>query len=745
MSKSVGNPYPGSRAFQQADHGRFCGREAEAAAIVGLWTTQPLTIVTGPVASGKTSLLQAGVYPLMSDKRPEPLPVGRISGGMTFPFAALPDYNPYTLALLRSWAPDETPSRLAGLTVSDFVRGFASHRGRHVFAAIDQVDDLAVDPPSGSRRVWWRQFLGELAQAYADHPHLHLLLCARSEASGIISTLIGLISTLIDADVQHERHELRPLTIQDACEAVARPAESAKRKFADGAAQKVVDELRHSRIPAAGGERYVTADHVEPALLQAVCTQLWRDLPLGVEVITEWEVREFSDVDSTLATYCATVIMQVAAEHDLSSSRLHSWMLDTFVTGLGTLDAVPEGALTTAQMTNAVVRSLVDRHLLSSEMESTTRSYRLLAERLIEPLRHAKVGRPAAPTAAGYLRAAERELSLGDVDLAQRHAMLALGAKPDLRAQADAESLLGNVAHEQGKPSDALPHYREAASFLAAAGDTKAAASELAAVGQTLLTLGHVHEAVAELQAAVARAPSNLVLQTQLALALWQLGKSRPAVAILNGVLGIDGGNPEALQARGEILADLGDAGKALLDLKRPSMQERPSTRAARGLALAELGDYSAASKVIRDALEAAPRNGRVLLYAARASAAIGDSVHSGELARDALDATDPPLSEPHRQLAKKLAGYALGLSDLSGRLRCMPVCGDKLGQVRARNTIGDARCGSGRRAEGRMGYSPEVSEAAIECLEVWRQERCPASPVPVLRHSGDEPARLGR
>jgi tetratricopeptide (TPR) repeat protein len=263
------------------------------------------------------------------------------------------------------------------------------------------------------------------------------------------------------------------------------------------------------------------------------------------------------------------------------------------------------------------------------------------------------------PAAADYMRAAERDLSLGDVDLAERHAVRVLGAGPGLRTRADAESLLGNVAHERGKPSDALPHYREAASLLEAAGDISAAARELAAVGQTLLTLGHSHEAVAELQAAVERVPNDLVLQTQLALALWQLGESRAAVAILNDVLGIDGGNPEALRARGEILADLGDARSAIRDLKRPSIRERPSTRAARGLALAELGDYSEATKVIGDAVEAAPRNGRVLLYAARASAVTGDTAHSGELARNALDATDPPLSPPQRKQAMKLAEHA--------------------------------------------------------------------------------------
>lgn len=655
MSKSADNPYPGSRAFQQADHDHFHGRGADAATVIDLWTTRRLTILTGPVASGKTSLLHAGVYPLMPGKRSELLLADSLSGGMTFPFAALPEHNPYTLALLRSWAPDDVPTRLAGLTVSDFLCQRASRDDYPVFAAIDRMDDLEVDPPSGSRRVWRRQFLAELAQACADHPRLHLLLCARSEAFDTISTTVG----------AGTRYELPPLTLHGVVEAITKPAESVKHPFSDGAVERLVFDLRHSHITTAYGERYLSADTVEPSLLQAACTQLWRALPPDAGEISEWTVRAFSDVDTALATHCATMIMQVAAEHDLSPNRLRSWMLDIFVTDEGAPRSVPEGVLATAQMPNAVVRGLVDRHLLSSEATPPARRYQLLAERLIEPLRHATFSRPAVPTTADYIRAAELSLSLGDVDLARRHAMRALGTKPGWRAQADAESLLGNVAHEQGKPPDALPHYQKAASLLEAAGDTSAASRALAAVGQTFLTLGDTYEAVTEFRTAVERVPSDLVLQTQLALALWQQGNNRTAVAILDDVLRIDGGDPEALRARGEILADLGDARSAMRDLMHPSLGERPSTQAARGLVLAELGDFSEATKVITGAVEAARRDGRVLLYAARAFAKAGDTESSGELARDALDATDPPLSPTHRRLAQELAGHVL--DDLPG------------------------------------------------------------------------------
>ena len=93
---------------------------------------------------------------------------------------------------------------------------------------------------------------------------------------------------------------------------------------------------------------------------------------------------------------------------------------------------------------------------------------------------------------------------------------------------------------------------------------------------------GELNDALTELRAAVERAPNDLGLQTQLALALWQHGDARGAVAILNWVLSIDGGHSAARRARGEILADLGEARNAMHDLDRMA-SGRPFTRAGQG------------------------------------------------------------------------------------------------------------------------------------------------------------------
>lgn len=652
MTKTVDRPYPGTRPFQWTDRDRFFGRAAEAATLADQWQTNHLTIAVGPAASGKTSLLYAGALPLVTGTRLNVLPPGRISYGSTFPFAALPEHNSYTLALLRSWSPGETATRLVGLTVRDFVRRRAERCEGVILAAIDQVEELLADP--GPRWALRRRFLGELAEALREEPRLHVLLLVREEAIDLISETLG----------SGARCSVTALTRQGAIEAVTGPVAGTGRSFADGAAEKLVGDLLTSRIAGVNGaERYVTADHVQPSLLQVVCASLWDSLPSNVDLITARDVRRYGDADAALASYCGQAIAAVADDHDLPAAKLRTWLHNTFITDLGTRDIAYEGPTATEGMPNAVVRALEDRHLLHAELRSSARWYELLSDRLIEPLRKAADERPPSTEPAEYLRAAGRALTMGELDLAERYAeeTLRTSSDTDLRLRAEADSLLGNLAHERKMSREAEACYRAAASLFEAVRDTAAVARQLAAVGRTLLAQGRLADAVNELRAAVDRMPNDPVLQTELGLALWQLGEGRAAVAILTGVLGIDGANTEALRARGEILADLGDGRDAMRDLDRVTLQDRPSTRAARGLALAELGDQAAASLEIEEAITEAPRNGPVLLYGARAMARSGDLPMAEELARRAVDAMDPALPPQHRESALQLAGRKNG------------------------------------------------------------------------------------
>lgn len=651
-------PYLGTRPFLLADQDRFFGRGTDSKTLLELWQDNRITLLTGPVASGKTSLLNAGVLPLLKQNRTYFLPVGRISYGSAFPCAALPEHNPYTLALLGSWSPGETVTQLVDLTVRDFIRAEKGRQhGRYgdpLLAAIDHVDDLLADP--GPRQAHQQKFLEQLATAVRDEPGLHLLLLARQETAALISEVLGAVAV----------YNLAALTRQDAIEAVTSPVADTGRSYADGAAEKLVTDLQSRRVTGLNGaEQVVVDDSIEPSLLQVVCEQLWDSLPPGTGQITVRDVRLFGDADKALARYCGEVIATVADNHDLRVHRLRTWLLDTFVTELGTQGTAYEGLVTTAGMPNTVARALEDHHLLSAVRRSGSRWYELLSGRLIEPLRQAvDVLPPPAANPAEYLFAAERALTRSELDAAEQYAQAALRTAPDidLGLHAQVESLLGNIAIEREKPTEAESHYRIAARLFEAMHDTPGAASQLAAVGQTLIAQDRLQEAVDELGAAIDRVPSDPVMQTDLALALWRLGESRAAVSVLTAfLLRVDGGNSVALRARGEILADLGEARQAISDLDRVTSEERPSSRAARGLALAKLGDQAHANMEVDDAVAEAPRNGAVLLYAARAKALVGDEYAAEELARRAVDATDPTLSPYHRKVALRLAAHKDG------------------------------------------------------------------------------------
>jgi tetratricopeptide (TPR) repeat protein len=651
MSRSADRPYPGPQPFRQADRDRFYGRTTEAALLAEWWRHNNLTYLVGPAGCGKTSLLLAGVLPSLADQNATALPVGQLSYGATFPSAAIPGQNPYTLSLLSSWAPDEVVTRLAGLTVSEFIRRLGD--GRTVLAAIDQADELLAD--TGPRQAYRHRFLGELEEAVRI-AGLHLLVAARAEAADVMAEAIG----------SGVRHDLTPLSWSGALDAVSGPMASTSRSFDDEAAGKLVTSVQTSRIVSAdGSERHVTDKCVEPALLQAVCAHLWDSLP-AVDLVTAAEVRRYGDADIALAAWCGSVIARVADDHDLPARRVISWLLDNFVTEDGARDRRRERPATTAGMPSTMLRALEDGHLLRARQESGSRWYELLSDRVIEPLRKAaKTDEiPRSPvTPEDLMCAAGHALTLGELDLAKRYAeeVLRTPLQSDIRLHAKACSLFGNLEYERGKPEKAEERYRGAMERFGAAGDHRAVVYQLAAIGQTLLAQGRVKEAVDELDAAVRRMPNDLTIKIQLALALWQCGDGRAAVAFLTDVLLVDGGNRAALQARGEILAYLGDARRAMLDLDRVTLQGQPSTRAARGLALAELGDQPAGRREIEAAVDEGRWDGLALLYAARAFQTGGDDRAAKEYARKAANATDPPLSPRHREVARQLADYGNG------------------------------------------------------------------------------------
>ena len=70
---SAQNPWPGLRAFTEGDREFFFGRERETAELLGIVKLAPVVVLYGQSGLGKTSLLQAGLFPQL--KRLDFLPL----------------------------------------------------------------------------------------------------------------------------------------------------------------------------------------------------------------------------------------------------------------------------------------------------------------------------------------------------------------------------------------------------------------------------------------------------------------------------------------------------------------------------------------------------------------------------------------------------------------------------------------------------------------------------------------------
>lgn len=515
---SVDLRYPGSRPFQRADSGRFFGRDAEAAELSETWLRNRLTYVTGPAGIGKSSLVSAGVLPLVNRVQVELLPVGGFSGGSSSPAAPPGPHTPYTLALLRSWSPlGAGLDELEPFTIDEFVarRIRKLDSAKLMLVAIDQADDLFVGPPS--RQPQRQRFLRELADAL-EHLPLRLLICVRDTGLVRFTDVLG-HGALI---------EVGALEPARAHEAVTGPG-----CFAPEAASELITALRTSRIVSADrSERHAVADRVEPALLQAACARLWELLRHRTSVITPRELRRYGDVDAALAGHCGTVIAAVAQAHGIQVPWLRFWLISTFVAASGgRLHAAGESTAT-VRLPRTVSQALEDRHLLRAQAapSSASRVYQLISDRVIEPLRHAPDDAPSGWDTAGYLLAAERALIVGELSLARRYAELAQSAAPDtdLVLHGKARSLLGNIAREEGDLARAETRYREALSLFTAAMEHSMAALLLVAIGRTLIERGEWLAGINELYAAVQRMPADTTIQTELSSTVQELGWRLP-------------------------------------------------------------------------------------------------------------------------------------------------------------------------------------------------------------------------
>jgi tetratricopeptide (TPR) repeat protein len=466
---------------------------------------------------------------------------------------------------------------------------------------------------------------------------------------------------------------LEPLTIEAAVEAIRSPMGRAGGRFAASSAEYIADELRDASTILN------KASVVQPTQLQVICTELWHIAHADLPLITVGFVRDNINVDRILTGFCANVIMEVSDRHQIAADRVFNWLVLGFLSSNSNSVESPEAELTAIGIPVGVLRMLENEHLLIAGWNLDSKRYRLANDHLIAALRYLGkspvFGQPKLDNAA-RLQVAESAVAAGELALARYHAEEALksGNPSDIRFRADVLSLIGNIEYQLGRTDLAVENYSDAAKLHEQLGDHSGVGRLFGAIGCIHASQGEYFKALEELQLAVTRSPSDLALQTELAMALWRLGHSQAAAAVFGAVLSVEPESRDALAGRGQIRAERGNAMAALDDLQtlrriHPRVSQHPEVQSAYALALASKGLSETAMAEAEAALGSASDSAVIFLRAARVALASGAMKRAKVLLRQAEVARHPALSSDQFALVRRL------LTEVgeSGSSRSMP------------------------------------------------------------------------
>jgi hypothetical protein len=283
-------PYVGLRPFTAAERAYFFGRERDRRVIAANLVASPLTVLYGPSAVGKSSVLQAGVVPQLAVE-PRTAVVYFATWQDAGYIAQLRAECRRAFAATHGAAIDVDDS----LPLDDWLAHAASQVRGTLFIVLDQFEEYLLYHAETDAA----SFDAELARIVnrRDVP-ANVLIGIREDGLAKLDRFKKRIPNLLGNTLR-----LRRLSPDAAREAITRPIDVYNQNRGEGLpaarvdadlVEAVVDEVRASRIqPAAGGTGTTSAadesDLIETALLQMVMTHLWRQASVvdGVRVLAK--------------------------------------------------------------------------------------------------------------------------------------------------------------------------------------------------------------------------------------------------------------------------------------------------------------------------------------------------------------------------------------------------------------------------------------------------------------------------
>ncbi len=375
-------PYVGPRPFEQTDRDVFFGRTQEANELVSLMTAHAAVLLYSQSGAGKTSLVKAGLIPLLVDEEKfNVLPPMRVRDNAVAGFKPTGVDNIYVFNAISSICEPGAGNSLARLSLTDYLAKYRMNHGGPAALIFDQFEELFTYYPE--RWEDRKAFFMQVRDALKQDPLLRVLFSMREDFIAELDPYVCLLPEKLRTRLRLER--LRENT---ALGAVIQPLETVhtsngRRRFAPNVAESLVHNLLQVKVKTPDGIKKVKGEFVEALQLQVVCQALWESLS-DEDVITEYHLEAFGDVDKALGHFYENAIKNTAERTGIKQGKLRQWIERTLITPTGTRGTVFRGETETGGIPNAVVDQLETQRIIRMELRGGAQWYELTHDRFVE-------------------------------------------------------------------------------------------------------------------------------------------------------------------------------------------------------------------------------------------------------------------------------------------------------------------------------------------------------------------------
>lgn len=385
----VKNPYAGPRPFRVGE--QLPNRQDEARELSDLVIAERVVLLHAPSGAGKTSLIQAGLIPILRQYGLRPVGPVRVDK----PTCSERVRNRYVHSIAQYLldGSGENQAAVETLTLAEVLSRYVGANQEALSSEappavggeepwvllLDQFEEILILDPTD-----WEvkeQFFDDLREVLDGGPWWVLF--------GIREDFMGGLDRYLDQIPGHLRTTYRVdfLSRAEAEAAITVPARSRDVSFEDGAVELLIKRLAQVQVDAPDDEpKWMLAPYVEPFQLQVACHRLWKQVRAAhrdgqFSVISRNHVNDL-DVDQVLSQYYSDSVAEVAQGAGVSEGVIREWFESQLIT-----ITMPRLRSQTMKLPVAdnpdVIRKLEDSYLVRGDSRGGVTWYELGHDRLI--------------------------------------------------------------------------------------------------------------------------------------------------------------------------------------------------------------------------------------------------------------------------------------------------------------------------------------------------------------------------